>query len=133
MPNEVHVRVVLIDDLPEMRRLVELWLEGTTVRVVGQAADCGEGLALLDRRPADVAIMDMRMPGRDGVACTRDLLERHPRLVVIAFSSSDDPSVEEAMRSAGAAAYFHKSELTELIGCLTSRWLRELVQERREG
>lgn len=128
-----RIRVMLVDDLPEMRRLVELWLEGSHVRVAGQAGDCAEAFALLDHQPADVIVMDLHMPGRDGVECTRELLEHHPRLVVIAFSSSDDPDVERDMRAAGAAAYFHKSELPALIECLTSPWLSGWVQERREG
>ena len=133
MPKEDSVRVMLIDDRPDMRRLVEMWLEGTIARVVGQADCCAEAFAVLERQEADVAVMDMHMPGRNGVECTRDLLQRHPGLLVIAFSSSDDEAVEGKMRAAGVTAYFHKSRLHDLVACLTSPGLSELVQEQREG
>jgi DNA-binding NarL/FixJ family response regulator len=133
MPAGASIRVLLIDDLPEMRRLVGLWLDGTRARVVGQATSCSEALAVIERQRPDVVVMDMNMPGADGVACTADLLARHPRLLVVAFSSSDDPAVETAMREAGAIAYFHKSRLQDLIACLTSPELQRQVHERREG
>lgn len=112
------VRVLLIDDLPEMRRLVELWLEETPAFVVGQAPSCDEAAPLIERQRPDVVVMDMHMPGRDGIACTRDLLERFPGLIVVGFTSSDDPSVQERMREAGAAAHFHKSQLKDLVAWL---------------
>lgn len=127
------IRVLLIDDLPEMRTLVGLWLEDTHVRVAGQASTCSAGLAVIERQRPDVVVMDMNMPGHDGVQCTGEVLERHPRLLVVGFSSSDDPRVETAMRDAGAIAYFHKSGLQELVAYLTSPQLQRLVAARRGG
>ena len=119
------MRVLLIDDLPEMRRLVELWLEESPVRVVAQAASCEDVTSeLIERYVPEVVVMDMNMPGRDGVECTRDLLARHPGLRVVAFSSNDDEGTEEAMRAAGAVAYFRKPELPRLVA-----WLNGLTQE----
>ncbi len=118
MGAEAGARVLLIDDLPEMRRLVELWLEGTPAYVVGQAPSCDEAAALIERQRPDVVVMDMHMPGRDGISCTRDLLEQFPDLVVAGFTSSDDPSVQERMREAGAVAHFHKSQLQDLVAWL---------------
>ena len=114
--------MVLIDDLPEMRRLVELWLEETPAYVVGQAPSCEDALPLIDRHRPDVVVMDMHMPGRDGIECTRDLVARHPGIRVVAFSSSDEAGVEDAMRAAGAVAYFHKSQLADLVA-----WLKTLT------
>lgn len=125
--------MLLIDDLPEMRRLVELWLEEADTRVVGQAGTCHEALPIIDRHRPDVVVMDMNMPGPDGIACTAELHERDPRLVIVGFSSSDDARAEREMRAAGASAYFHKSQLQELIAYLTSPQLHELVEARREG
>ena len=125
--------MVLVDDLPEMRRLVELWLEGSHLRVVGQAATCPEAFPIIDRQRIEVVVMDMNMPGPDGVACTAELLARVPRLIVIGFSSSEDPGVERDMRAAGASAYFHKSQLQELVAYLKSDELLALVSERQGG
>ena len=108
--------MLLIDDLPEMRRLVELWLEETPARVVAQAPMCDDAGPLVDRHQPDVVVMDVTMPGRDGVQCARDLLAEHPELLVVGFTSSDDPDVEVRMREAGAVAHFHKSRLQDLVG-----------------
>lgn len=110
--------MLLIDDLPEMRRLVELWLEETPAYVVGQAPGCDGAAPLIERQQPDVVVMDMHMPGRDGIECTRDLLERFPGLLVVGFTSSDDPTVQERLHEAGAVAHFHKSELKELVAWL---------------
>ena len=64
--------------------------------------------------------MDMNMPGRDGVECTAELLARHPGLQVVAFTSTDDPTVPAQMRAAGAVAHFHKWELKDLVEWLTA-------------
>jgi len=112
------VRVMLIDDLPEMRRLVELWLEETPAYVVGQAPACDDADRLIERQQPDVVVMDMHMPGRDGIDCTRELVDRFPGLLVVGFTSSDDPSVQERMREAGAVAHFHKSQLKDLVAWL---------------
>lgn len=118
----VDVRVLIVDDIPEMRRLVELWLFETGVRVVAQASNCDEVTDdLIERHRPSVVVMDMHMPGRDGVKCTRELLRRHPHLLVVAFSSSDDPRVAEAMHAAGAVEHFHKSDLKGLVAWLVNR------------
>jgi two-component system response regulator DegU len=113
------VRVLLVDDLPEMRRLVELWLDDTSARVVAQAPTCDEVTdEMIERHRPDVVVMDLNMPGRNGIDCTRDLLTRHPDLAVVGFTSSDDPAVGPEMREAGAVAHFHKSQLKDLVGWL---------------
>ena len=104
-----------------MRRLVELWLEETPARVVAQAEDCRDAETLIERHQPDVVVMDVNMPGRDGVECTRAVLERFPDLTIVGFTSSDDPTVEERMRAAGAAEHFHKSRLEELVAWIGER------------
>ena len=128
-----HVRVLLIDDLAEMRRLVELWLEATPVVVVGQAPTCAEAFPIIERQRPDVVVMDMHMPGTDGIDCTAEVLRRHPDVLVVAFASTEEPEVEQQMRANGAVAFFHKSQLEELVAYLTSPELRALVRRPPAG
>ena len=102
------VRVLLIDDLPEMRRLVELWLEESPARVVGQAPDCGEGLALVARLKPDVVVMDMHMPGRDGIEATRAIVSAAPHIAVLVLTMHDDDESVFAAVQAGARGYLVK-------------------------
>ena len=122
------VRVLIIDDLPEMRRLIELWLEETPAIVVGQASSCDGADTLVERQRPDVVVMDMNMPGRQGDECTRDLVARFPDLLVAGFTSVDDPEVEARMKDAGAVAHFHKSQLAELVA-----WIGALRPDRPAG
>jgi len=115
------VRVVLVDDLPDMRRLLSLWLEDSHVTVVGEASDCDEAVEVVERERPDLVVMDIHMPGRTGVECTRELVSRHPGIAVVGFSSADEQGVREEMAEAGAVAYFNKSQLTELVAFLRSR------------
>ena len=115
------LRVVLVDDLPDLRRLLVLWLEQSKVEVVGEAADCDEALEVIERGRPDVVVMDMHMPGRSGAECTRELVARYPGLAVVGFTSATEDSARAAMSEAGAIAHFHKSELTELVAYLRTR------------
>ncbi len=125
------VRILLVDDLPEIRRLVELWLEETRARVVGHAGTCELAGPIVERQQPDVVVMDLNMPGADGIECTAELLRRHPSILVVGFTSSEDPSVEARMREAGAVAYFHKARLQDLIAYLTGPELEREVRRRR--
>ncbi|MFC8695246.1 response regulator [Streptomyces parvus] len=88
---------------------VRLVVDGESdLTVVGEAADGEEALALVREKAPDVVLMDVRMPGRDGVSWTRELLalERPPRVIVLtAFDS--DALVLDALR-AGALGFVLK-------------------------
>ena len=119
---------MLVDDLADMRRLVELWLEESDVSVVGQAADCAEALAIIERHAPDVAVVDLSLPGGDGAGCVAELRRRRPEVAVVAFVSAEDPAVEQAMRAAGAIAHFHKSDLPALVRYLGSAELADALR-----
>ncbi|MBM7052714.1 MULTISPECIES: response regulator transcription factor [Streptomyces] len=103
------VRVVVVDDEQLIRMAVRLVVDGESdLTVVGEAADGEEALALVREETPDVVLMDVRMPGRDGVSWTRELLalDRPPRVIVLtAFDS--DALVLDALR-AGALGFVLK-------------------------
>jgi DNA-binding NarL/FixJ family response regulator len=81
-------------------------LEG--MEVVGLAADGEEAVALAADRSPDVVLMDLRMPGTDGVEATASIRQRHPQVqVVILTTYADDESIIGAL-SAGATGYLTK-------------------------
>ncbi|MFD3974818.1 response regulator [Streptomyces cyaneofuscatus] len=103
------VRVVVVDDEQLIRMAVRLVLDGESdLSVVGEASDGEEALTLVREKTPDVVLMDVRMPGRDGVSWTRELLalDRPPRVIVLtAFDS--DALVLDALR-AGALGFVLK-------------------------
>lgn len=103
------IRVVIVDDHPAFRRGLGLMLEDVDdVEIVGEA-DTGErAVEQVVTRTPDVVVMDLRMPGLDGIEATRRLsrLPASPAVIVLTMFDDDD-SVFAAMR-AGARGYLLK-------------------------
>lgn len=101
--------VVIADDHPAFRRGVDLMLSGVDgIVVLGQAETGQRAVELASEFAPDVVLMDLRMPGLDGIEATRRILRtEHPPAVVVLTMFEDDDSVFAAMR-AGARGYLLK-------------------------
>jgi DNA-binding NarL/FixJ family response regulator len=103
------VRVLIVDDDALVRAGLSMMLAGSEeVRVVGEACDGADVLTAVDRLAPDVVLMDIRMPGVDGLAATEALRsrERAPEVIVLTTFDADD-HVLRALR-AGAAGFLLK-------------------------
>ena len=114
------IRLLLVDDQRLMRDGLRtiLELEGD-LQVIGEAEDGESGLKSYEEFLPDVVLMDIRMPGMDGVEATRRMLNRWPEArVIILTTFDDDEYIFEGLR-AGALGYLLKdvsgSELAEAI------------------
>jgi DNA-binding LytR/AlgR family response regulator len=88
------LRVILVDDEPLARdELAFMLTELGGVEVVGQAGDAQEALKLAEREEPQLAFVDLRMPGPDGIALAQALKRRHPLLQVIVVSAHDDAAL----------------------------------------
>ncbi|MEU7743053.1 response regulator transcription factor [Nonomuraea sp. NPDC049158] len=103
------ITVLLADDHALVRKGFQLMLDAQPdMRVVGQAADGAEAVALCDRLRPDVVLMDLHMPGLDGVRATERITVEWPGVRVLALSTFDlDENVVAALR-AGAAGFLPK-------------------------
>ncbi|MEJ3657566.1 response regulator transcription factor [Actinomycetes bacterium KLBMP 9759] len=103
------VRVLVVDDQLIVREgLVALLNLAEGIDVVGDAADGQEALDLLAAGPCDVVLMDLRMPGLDGVATTERITRDHPDVAVLVLTTyADDTSISSAL-AAGARGYLTK-------------------------
>ncbi len=114
------IRILLVDDQRLMREGLRILLElEADLKVVGEAEDGQAGLETYENLQPDVVLMDVRMPGMDGVEATRRLRERWPEArVIILTTFDDDEYVFEGLR-AGAQGYLLKgvsgSELAEAV------------------
>ena len=114
-PSE-PIRVLVVDDH-------QLFVEGLTAvlagdarfEVVGTAKTGHEAVRLARDTPADVVLMDMSMPGLDGVAATRRLLDAAPSLRVIALSGHTDRLSRAAALESGATEFVSKSASLESL------------------
>ncbi|MFI5675769.1 response regulator [Streptomyces cellulosae] len=103
------IKVLLVDDHQVVRRGLRTFLEvQDDIEVVGEAADGTEGVARAEELEPDVVLMDVRMPGMDGVDALRKLRElNNPARVLIVTSFTEQRTVVPALR-AGAAGYVYK-------------------------
>jgi DNA-binding NarL/FixJ family response regulator len=103
------IRVVVVDDQAMVREGLVTMLELMPgIEVAGTAADGEEAVRLVAETGADVALMDLRLPGVDGVEATRRIRAAHPATQVIALTTyADDASILSAIQ-AGARGYLTK-------------------------
>jgi DNA-binding NarL/FixJ family response regulator len=109
------IAVVLVDDQALVRSGFAMLVGSQPdLRVVGEASDGLEAIALLDRVTADVVLMDVRMPRLDGVEATRRIVAAHPgrpRIVVLTTFDLDEYAF--AALQAGASGFLLKDALPE--------------------
>jgi DNA-binding NarL/FixJ family response regulator len=113
----VKVRVLIAEDHGTMREgLKLLFNHEPDLSVVGEAGDGREAVRLAQELLPDVAVMDISMPGWDGLKATRKLTETCPQVRVLALTRHDDYGFLTEMLRAGAAGYVLKqSASAELI------------------
>lgn len=115
MPAE-RVRVLIADDQPVLRHGLKSLLEGSgQIRVVAEAGTGTEALAAAARSRPDVVLMDIRMPGLDGIEAARRL----PSTKVIMLTTFDlDEYVIEALRAGACGFLLKTAPLAELVAAI---------------
>jgi DNA-binding NarL/FixJ family response regulator len=111
----VRERILIVDDHPLTRDALTALLEQEGFDVVGQAADGAEALAALDRLDPDVLLLDLTMPGLDGLSALPRIREQAPGCEVVVLTASDTEENLLAAIRAGASGYLLKTEPPEQI------------------
>ncbi|HKQ73137.1 MAG TPA: response regulator transcription factor [Blastocatellia bacterium] len=109
MSDPTTIRVILVDDHPVVRfGLAAIIGLQPDMTVVAEAGTGEEACAICAKRPADVALMDLRLPGMSGVEAIRAIRKLHPKLRFIVLTTYDgDEDIHKALE-AGAQAYILK-------------------------
>ncbi len=112
--------VVLVDDHKLVRDGVKTILErGSEYRVVGEAENGGDAVQLCKKTNPDIVLMDIGLPGMNGIEATTELLRHCPKVKVVILSMYDDEnSVVSAIRSGARAFVLKKASSTELLDAL---------------
>jgi len=106
-PNEITC--LIVDDHEVVREGLRLSLSRAPhIRVVGEASDGASAVALAERRHPRVIIMDVRMPGMDGLEATKELTEKVPESAVLIFTAYSERSLLSRGLESGAKGYILK-------------------------
>ena len=122
MAETGRIRVIVVDDHAVVRSGIEYSLLALEdIELVGSAGGGEEALRLCEELQPDVVLMDMMMPGMDGVTATRAILQRCPRTRVLALTSFQEGALVQEALQAGATGYLLKDVgMDELAGAIRS-------------
>jgi len=114
------IRILLVDDHAVVRSgLSKFLMVNKDFELVGEASDGAEAVQMTALHKPDVILMDLMMPGVDGITATREIHQKYPQVKVIALTSFSEQNMVQGALQAGAAGYLQKnvtaSELANAI------------------
>lgn len=131
--NDTDIRVLVVDDIEETRQNVKkLLLFETGVQVVGEASDGDTAIAMAKRLRPDCVLMDINMPGTDGIRATELIAQELPQSVVIIMSVQGEQEYLRKAMLAGARDFLTKPfSGDDLINTIREVW--EVEEKRRHS
>ena len=114
------IRILLVDDQQLLRLGFRMLLETQAdLEVVGEAGDGTEALRLVGQTGPDVVLMDVRMPGMDGIQATEQITTQYPQTRVLVLTTFDLDQYAFAALRAGASGFLLKNlPLAELVSAI---------------
>ena len=121
------VGVLIVDDQAPFRDVARTVVAlSPGFDVVAEAASGEEAIAAADDRHPNLVLMDINLPGINGLEATRQIVDDHPETIVILLSTYTRDDLPEDARACGAVRYVHKEDFSPLI-------LRETWEEHGDG
>ena len=114
--------LLLVEDHEEVRAALRDWLLASLPPIeLREARSMDEALACADEAELDLVLMNLELPGPNGIEATRALRKRHPRCPVVVMSVNDSEALRTAAIEAGAVAFVSKRELPHALLPLLGR------------
>jgi len=122
-----RVSVLLVDDQEPFRGAARVVLGRTDgFELVGEAQSGEQAVELADELDPHMVLMDINMPGINGIEATRRIVDAHPDAMVVLVSTYQVGDLPSEARTSGALGYLNKEDLTPRV-------LRRLWEERGNG
>ncbi len=110
------IRIVVADDHLSVRIGIRRLLEAESdIVIVGEASDGVQALSLAEGLLPDILLLDVEMPGMDGLQVTAKLREKRTPVQVLALSAYDDQQYTQGMLENGAAGYLTKDDAPAVL------------------
>jgi DNA-binding NarL/FixJ family response regulator len=114
------IKVVIADDHEVVRKGLAGLFSGSNVKIVGEASSGDEAIKLTKKLKPDVLLLDIRMPGKDGIAALERVRADMPAVRVVMLSTFDNPTYVARAVAAGAHDYILKgSSRSEMLDSIT--------------
>lgn len=109
----MRVRVLIVDDHESFRRAAQAVVQGIEgFEVAGEVADGEASITAARTLRPDIILMDVNLPGINGIEATRQIRSVLPRVVVLLLSARDTNEFDRAAQDCGAAGYLAKARLS---------------------
>lgn len=110
-PNQDRVGVLAVDDQPIFLDVAHEVVAATKGFRWVAGVTCGEeALAAVEEHEPALVLLDVRMPGMDGIETAQRISERHPDVVVVLISVEENPAIATAVERSGAAVLVRKQD-----------------------
>ena len=114
--------LLVVEDHEEVRAALRDWLFTSLPPMkLREARTLDEAMACADQAPLDLVLMNMELPGPNGIEATRALRKRYPKCPVVVMSVNDSEALRTAAIEAGALAFLSKRELPHALLPLIGR------------
>ncbi|HEX5837427.1 MAG TPA: response regulator transcription factor [Anaerolineales bacterium] len=111
------IKILLVDDHAVVRSgLSKFLMVNKDLKLVGEASDGAEAVQLVSLHRPDVVLMDLMMPGTDGITATREIRQKYPAVKVIALTSFAEQNMIQGALQAGAVGYLQKNVTAAELG-----------------
>jgi DNA-binding NarL/FixJ family response regulator len=105
------VRVVIVDDQLPFRAVARTVIGMTSgFEVTGEAKSGEDAVAMIEKEPPDLVLMDINLPGISGIEATRQILGANPKVAIVLLSTYSEADLPADAREVGALAYVHKED-----------------------
>jgi DNA-binding NtrC family response regulator len=126
-----NIQVLLVDDEVEFLETLMKRLRKRNVHITGVKSG-QEALSMLEQQPMDVVILDVRMPGMDGIEALREIKKRHPLIEVIMLTGHANVEVAVQGMELGAFDYLMKPmDIDALLYKLEDAYKKKMIQQQK--
>ncbi len=111
------IKILLVDDHTVVRSgLSKFLMVNKDLKLVGEASDGAEAVQMVALHKPDVVLMDLMMPGVDGITATREIHQKYPKVKIIALTSFAEQNMVQGALQAGATSYLQKNVSAKELG-----------------